>query len=249
MRIRIFSDLHREFGETQLPKIDVDLNIMAGDIATKQNGLSWIKSFAGSTPTIYICGNHEFYGDNLPSITDKLMQATSGSNIHVLENKAITINEWHIFGATLWSDFALQGPWESGSYAAGAQMNDYKRIRNSKAKYRRLAPRDTRHMHQVSMQHMEAFFQTNDASQSIIVTHHAPSRKSLPPDRADEEISCAYASDLEEFIIKHQPKLWVHGHIHHSSDYMIGNTRVVANPQSYPSDLNPNFNPNLVIEV
>ncbi len=40
-----------------------------------------------------------------------------------------------------------------------------------------------------------------------------------------------------------------HGHIHSSSDYKIGNTRVVCNPKGYSVELNKNFKPNLVLEV
>ena len=48
---------------------------------------------------------------------------------------------------------------------------------------------------------------------------------------------------------RHQPRLWIHGHIHDSHDYTIGNTRVIANPRGYIDELNPNFDPELVIEV
>ena len=29
------------------------------------------------------------------------------------------------------------------------------------------------------------------------------------------------------------PKLWIHGHMHNRSDYMIGDTRIVCNPRGY----------------
>jgi Icc-related predicted phosphoesterase len=43
----------------------------------------------------------------------------------------------------------------------------------------------------------------------------------------------AFASNLEDLILRHQPELWVHGHIHHVRDYPIGDTRVVCNPRGY----------------
>ncbi len=50
--------------------------------------------------------------------------------------------------------------------------------------------------------------------------------------------------------------LWIHGHMHASSDYTVApegtlaGTRVVCNPRGYaPKHLNPNFNPRLLIEV
>ena len=44
----------------------------------------------------------------------------------------------------------------------------------------------------------------------------------------------AYSSDLNDFILDNpQIKYWTHGHTHEPFDYMIGNTRVLANPRGY----------------
>jgi Icc-related predicted phosphoesterase len=96
---------------------------------------------------------------------------------------------------------------------------------------------------------MRAFFEAGDSSAGIIVTHHAPSMLSLPERRRTEEISCAYASNLEPLILQYQPRLWIHGHIHHSNDYCIAQTRVLANPRAYPDKPNPGFIGDLVVEV
>jgi predicted phosphodiesterase len=109
MRIRILSDLHREFGPTEIPQEESDLIILAGDIGTKQNALPWLTQFCGVTPTAYVCGNHEFYGDKLPRVTERLKEATRNTNIHVLEDSFFTLGDWHIYGCTLWTDMALQG--------------------------------------------------------------------------------------------------------------------------------------------
>ena len=75
-------------------------------------------------------------------------------------------------------------------------------------------------------------------------------RRSVPEPRLHDSITAAYASDLEALIERTQPQLWVHGHIHTSSDYLIGRTRVVCNPRGYhPSDLNAGFDPELVVEL
>jgi hypothetical protein len=73
--------------------------------------------------------------------------------------------------------------------------------------------------------------------------------RSLPEHRKKEIISCAYASHLDSFIEEHEPLLWIHGHIHHSQDYLIGRTRIVSNPRAYIDDPNPAFDPNLVIDL
>jgi hypothetical protein len=249
MRIRILSDLHREFGPTFIPQVEVDLIILAGDIATKLNGLPWIKDFCASTPTAVVCGNHEFYGDKLPRIRERLFEATRDTNIHVLEDDYFTVDGWHVYGCTLWTDLALQGDWRNGESVAGECMNDYKRVRNSARGYRHLSAQDTRMLHLQSVMRMNSFFEEHDPARTIVVTHHAPSALSLSPDHRDKSLSCAYASNLDEFILSHQPPLWVHGHIHHSNDYFIGSTRVISNPQGYPDEPNPDFQPLRCIDV
>jgi Calcineurin-like phosphoesterase len=249
VRIRILSDLHQEFGQTEIPKLDVDLIILAGDISTKQNALPWVRDFCGDTPTAYVCGNHEFYGDKLPRVRERLSEMTADSNIHVLEDSYFTVGSWNVYGCSLWTDMALMGDWKDGVEVASKAMNDYRSIRNSNRNYKRLTPTDTRLIHLNSLQRMERFFESHDPSRTIIVTHHAPSALSLASHRQNDPVSCAYASHLDDFILRHQPPLWVHGHIHRSNDYHIGKTRIISNPQAYPMDLNEDFDAQFVLEL
>lgn len=249
MRIHVLSDLHQEFGEEDVPDVDCDCVVLAGDVSNKRQGLQWIRARFRDVPVIYICGNHEYYGDRLPRLTDVLKQETKGTNIHFLENQSVTIDGVHFFGCTLWTDMALHGDALEGSAEAGEVMNDYKRIRNSVDGYRRLLPQDTQLIHARSLMTMEQFFATHDPRHSVIVTHHAPSSRSLPEHRQVQLISCAYASRLDDFIEQYQPQLWIHGHVHHNNDYQIGDTRILANPRAYPDDPNEGFIPDLVVEV
>lgn len=247
MRIRVISDLHREFGEVTLPKVDCDCVVLAGDVHTKTNAWQWIMSEFSHVPVIYVCGNHEFYGENYPSLIDKLKMRAEGTNVHVLENESVTIQGVRFFGCTLWTDMALMGEWTDGAVEAGNTMNDYKRIRNSARGYKKLSPRDTRAAHLASVAAMREFFMAGDSKSSVIVTHHAPSMRSLPEHRRSKLISCAYASHLDTLIDEFQPRLWIHGHIHHNNDYMIGETRVLANPHAYLDEPNTGFIPKLTV--
>ncbi|MGC4014044.1 MAG: metallophosphoesterase [Luteolibacter sp.] len=249
MRIRILSDLHQEFGLTDIPQVEADLVVLAGDISTKLNGLERMRGFTGETPTAYLCGNHEYYGAKLPQIAEKIRVAVEGTNIRFLENDYFELHGWYIYGCTLWTDMALLGAWEDGAAEAAAWMNDYKRVRNSSNHYRKLTPRDTRLIHQRSLERMGAFLSSHDPGKCIIATHHAPSILSLPEVKRTNPLSCAYASDLTAFIMRYQPRLWIHGHIHKSVDYRIGRTRIVSNPQGYPDDPNPSFKPDWVLDL
>ena len=62
-------------------------------------------------------------------------------------------------------------------------------------------------------------------------------------------MNTSFASDLSDLMAPNV-KLWVHGHMHNSLDYVERNTRVVCNPRGYvPFEPNPDFNPSLVVDV
>lgn len=61
MRAQIISDLHQEFGFTDISFEEVDLVILAGDINLGTKGIEWIKSTLSEVPVIYVLGNHEYY--------------------------------------------------------------------------------------------------------------------------------------------------------------------------------------------
>lgn len=44
------------------------------------------------------------------------------------------------------------------------------------------------------------------------------------------------------------PTLWVHGHVHHRNDYMVGDTRVVSNARGYPGE-ETGFDPCFTVEI
>ncbi len=247
MRIHVLSDLHLEFGPIDLPKVEADLVVLAGDIHVKLNGIRWIRDNLPDTPVIYLAGNHEYYGDKLPRLLDKIREEAAESNIHLLENESIEFGGFRFFGATLWTDMELFGDHHVGSLEA-LQMNDYKRIRKTPS-YRKLRPVDTRALHHETVRHIASFLESGDPRRSVVITHHAPSIRSLPERRRKEIISCAYASHLDQFIEEHSPLLWIHGHIHHSQDYRISRTRILSNPRAYVDDPNPRFDPGLVIDL
>ena len=83
----------------------------------------------------------------------------------------------------------------------------------------------------------------------VVVTHHAPSPESIPPSFQESAFNPCFASDMTRFITESKVRLWIHGHIHAHSDYMIGNTRVLANPRGYPGESKTGFEPGLVVEV
>lgn len=77
-----------------------------------------------------------------------------------------------------------------------------------------------------------------ESGADIIVTHHAPSYLSVAEMYKGDAMNCGFATELYNDIVNMSkpPKLWIHGHMHNRSDYMIGDTRVIAWPRGYPSE-------------
>jgi hypothetical protein len=246
MRLRIISDLHLEFGPYDLPPADADLIVLAGDINVRERAADWILRTFPTTPVLYVLGNHEFYGEKIPRLTEKLREYYALTHVRLLENEATTIGAYRFFGATLWTDMALHGDATAGS-AAALEMNDFKRIRTSPM-WKKFRPASARAFHAESILHLRRFLAAG-AANAVVITHHAPSIRSLPAAVRDDPICCGYASNLEALILEFQPLLWIHGHIHESSRYQIGRTTILANPRGYPEALNPAFQPDLVVAL
>jgi hypothetical protein len=76
-----------------------------------------------------VLGNHEFYGQKLQKLIKELHEMAQGTNVHLLENQSCTIDDVLFLGATLWTDFALNGDPVVSEVVALTTMNDYRRIR------------------------------------------------------------------------------------------------------------------------
>ncbi|MBD3290715.1 phosphoesterase [candidate division KSB1 bacterium] len=248
MKLHILSDLHNEFQPHKPADVDADAIILAGDVDLGLRGIDWIERHFAEKPVIYVSGNHEYYRQALPKLTQKLKSATAGSHIHFLENDSFKMNDVIFLGCTLWTDFDLFGNYRIAQHEAAQRMNDYRLIRIS-PKYRRLNPETTSRLHFQSVKFLKDALKANSDQKIVVVTHHAPSIKSVPASYRSELIAAAYASDLETLIQENNIAFWIHGHLHESTDYRIDTTRILSNPAGYPEMRNQDFIPDLVVEV
>lgn len=247
MKLHVLSDIHIEFESFDAPSTDADVVILAGDIHVGRNGLDWALQQFPNKPVIYVLGNHEYYGNAIPRFTEKLREFASGTNVHVLEQEALTLDGVTFLGCTFWTDFELFGDPRIAGYEANQKMTDYKKIRVS-PKYRRLRSVDTAAIHHRSRRWLESQLQES-SDDAVVITHHAPSLKSLPDSDHDDLASAAYVSNLDEFVGRSNAQLWIHGHLHTPSDYTLGKTRVLCNPKGYPDEYNDRFMPDFVVSV
>lgn len=165
-----------------------------------------------------------------------------------MENSFISIKDTIFLGCTLWTDFELFGNPRYAEYEATQKMMDYKKIRCS-PKYSKLKPFDTAIINKKSVRWLKQMTSEAFSDKIVVITHHAPSKKSIPTKYQTDILSAAYASNLDTLVLESGAKLWIHGHIHDQLDYKIGSTRMVCNPRGYPDEINNFFNPGLVVEI
>jgi len=248
MKIQLLSDLHIEFEDYEYPESDCDIVVLAGDIHIKDRGVRWAIENIKDKPVIYVLGNHEYYTKTYPKLASELKQLTAGTNISVLENDVITIDRVNFLGCTLWTNFELFGNPKIAGYHCQTRMTDYKKIKRL-PNYSKIRSIDTAIAHNQSLNWLEKELIKRQDETNVVVTHHGPSIKSVPEHYHEDMVTAGYVSDLEAFIEKHQPKLWLHGHLHNSSDYTIGECRVTCNPKGYAGEENDSFLPNISFDI
>jgi Icc-related predicted phosphoesterase len=82
-----------------------------------------------------------------------------------------------------------------------------------------------------------------------VISHHAPSIRSIPDEYHNDLIYASFASNLENFIRETKPDFWIHGHVHEASDYFINQTRIICNPKGYPGEEVKGYLDNFIVEI
>ncbi len=281
MRLWVLNDLHVELTRGwDLPapadRPDFDVMVVAGDLIPKlERGVRWLADRVPDKQSILVPGNHEFYGCDVDRTVEKALEAAEGTNVHVLQNRAVKIFNVTFAGATLWTDFDLYGDPRRAMAVAGERMNDSKKIRK-KSYAERFLPRDALARHKDSRAFIEGELRKDRADgKLVVVSHHAPvpdPRLPAAPSGAGGTVSdekmldAAYRSDLTA-LMSPQPAadgrgallpadLWVFGHTHESFDAIVGGTQLVSNAKGYgpwpPKERtweNASFDPNFVIDI
>jgi predicted phosphodiesterase len=252
VRIHVLSDLHFEHRSPIPAPVDADVIVLGGDIALGTQGLEWAKDWSRGRPTLYVCGNHEFYGHSMPGLIEELRASAEGSSVHFLEDDEVLLGGVRFLGATLWSDFDFDGAehrQRSMSFCESV-VNDYRQIRFD-PENRPLRPQDTREIHLRSRAWLESKLDQPHNGPTVVLSHHAPL---LPPpeivlSQAARAVAGAFASDLSPLMGARRVDLWLFGHTHRAVDREIEGTRVFSNPCGYPNEPVAGYDPACVIEL
>jgi Icc-related predicted phosphoesterase len=229
MKAYICADLHCEFqadgGRELITKVlpAADIVIVAGDLAIASGLRSAMKLLADRYKhVIYVAGNHDYYHSSLADVED-IRRSLRLKNVHWLDDDVAQIEGVRFVGCTLW--------FGQHRRELESQISDFEVIAGI---------RDW--VHEKNLKSLE-FLRNHVTADSIVVTHHLPSRSSTMPKYCNSPLNCFFVCpEAEVILLEQEPRLWIHGHTHESLDYRLGGTRVICNPLGYIGvEVNPLF--------
>lgn len=206
MKLAVCSDLHMEFQDYTL---DVDpeiLYLIAGDV--HDNAQIRNEWLNATFPE----KNYFFIRGNHDCYGTSLNDPGADCSIR-------SWRDIRVAGATLWTDLS--------------NYNNYMNFKRGMLDAERIIGTSFDNMNNHHIVHRDFLLQSKA---DIIVSHHAPSFRSIHPMYRNSGLNASFASNLDERILElaKPPKIWIHGHTHHAFDYMLGDTRVICNPRGYP---------------
>lgn len=223
MNIQIVSDLHLE-------KIDPDIYfkippcaeniIIAGDLCHRlQFGEVTNKFLDMYDHVIFVPGNHDYYGFDIPS-SNAFFKSFETDRFHVLLEDVIDIDGVKIAGTPLWFTKPKDPIVELNIKGS---INDFNYIRNYEA--------DVYTRNSIALEFLRQRYDDNDGI-DIVVTHFLPTRLSIAEQYKNDIVNDFFVCPILDYI-KIPTKYWVHGHTHESFDYEYGDTRIICNPYGY----------------
>lgn len=253
---RIISDLHTEVWDFNphninkferallfsLPEDSRDATstlLLAGDVAT-MNTLDRLEIVLSNLASrfkevVYCAGNHEYWGGASYRACDVILCSISDKYGVRYSGTSMMDSHPDIVCGTMWTDYANGSPLVL--MEANWAMNDYKNIKEE-------TPESTYEMHKRFIADLSS---RKDLAGKIVMTHHAPSNRSLNsryPHGGEY-----YASPLDQLVEDLSPALWVHGHVHQPKDYRIGTTQIICNPHGYKGWESTKYKRKLFVEI
>jgi len=248
MQLHILSDLHLECAPIIVDKTDADVVILAGDIRPGPKGVRWAKANF-DVPVIYVPGNHEYYNPawTMDELLCEMRYESEESNVTILDRDSVELGGVRFIGTTLWTDL-LGDPF--GGIECGVIGSDTGNI--CVADGEGLTSRVAQPLFEQNRAWLKAQLAQPFDGKTVVITHHAPSGKSMHPQYEGNPWNSCFVTDMEP-LMGNSVDLWVHGHTHNGFDYEVNGTRVICNPRGYPHPFggweNPEFNPGLLINV
>jgi Icc-related predicted phosphoesterase len=167
-----------------------------------------------------VFGNHECWYNGLDAANTVRSSFQHLKNVYLLENSSITIDGIEFFGCTLWPDYKQADPYVI-RYAQTIDKNllyigvDFQTIQEKQR------------------ESVETLRTLPYNKNRVIITHYPPTCLSITDEFNADDIEIQYLcySEITDGVFALSPLAWMHGHIHNSVNYKIGDTDVLANPR------------------
>ncbi|WP_237478190.1 metallophosphoesterase [Lichenibacterium dinghuense] len=254
LRIQVLSDLNVDSFDMPLPRLapGTDAVVVAGDTCEgAEKAFAYLRAaFPPPTTILVVLGNHAFHGRTIIGELNRARELAPGYGIKLLENGTALVGGVRFVGATMWSGYDIRGERNmlDAMAAAARGSADHQRIKLVDKTSLWFTPKHARALFETSTAYLTRIFGEPWDGPTVVVTHHAPSARSLQPGWDDDPLAPTLASNLDRMVEASGAALWIHGHPYAACEYRIGATRVICNPRG-SGEGNPAFDPALVVEV
>jgi predicted phosphohydrolase len=250
MKIQIISDLHLE-GYMDPYKIvskyidtkDTDILILAGDIEVCNYMWTYNTAFdffsENFKKTIYIPGNHEYYGKGFKKLSKTPFTENIRENVIFTNNNFFDIDGVRFICSTLWSDIDIRDQFQVQN-----GMHDYTYIKDQ---YNKLLLVD--YVNEVYKDSKDFIFSNiSNELKNVVVTHHAPVYDCISDYFKGNCLNSAFANRLDNEILNSNIDYWVYGHTHANvGDIQIGKTWITSNQLGYSREISKDFKPKFIL--
>lgn len=235
-----------------LPEDSETVLIVGGDLATARR-VGRIGTFLRLVlprfkHVIYVLGNHEHYNfvmdETLPTIWEEVSKDGMPTNLTIAGNvpEKVEIDGVTFLCGTLWTNYG-------GADAEEVHALVKRHITDHKVIFTKdihgthaVSPRELSLIHRKTLEQFAEWMEGADTSRTVICTHHMPSFTAVDPrfmmDAISRVLNHAFASDLDDFILKYRPAVWTFGHTHARFFGKVGTTQLICNPFGYPNEGN-----------
>jgi predicted phosphohydrolase len=147
------------------------------------------------------------------------------SNIYLLDNDILEIDETIFIGTTLWFSFPF-----TKYFHISNKLNDFKKIliKRENIPLTLLTPTDTQRFFNENIQWLESQLvkYKNTPKKIVVLSHHAP----LLENTSYQIDYLGFSTDLGFLFDSYKIDYWLFGHTHKFTDFQYKKTRVLSNP-------------------
>lgn len=253
----------QDFKEKTNFKIDpsVDVIVITGDTFNDaRKTVDWIhyvfiEKMQAHQHLFYIFGNHEFYECDMQTAYEYALSLNHTQITFLHKDMCVNHKGVWFIGDTLWTDYQFGLDKSLNKMHCNSSMSDHRYIRTAPdvpadlepydtkmglTLYKRVSnklfhPDDAEVAHRWTLHAFQECLKAHPDDKFVILSHHSPTSLSIHSNFYGSRINSAYCSDIlgRDTETYKNVVFWFHGHVHHSVDIEIFDTRVIANPFGY----------------